>query len=201
MTFVYVMAVAGKTKVGISVEPKVRMETFRHEGGHADIAVEYLYAAGSDEAARAIERGVHEALSRYRVVGEWFSCSSAVAVTALEGFLLDHIRRQSRELITQRIEDDEPRATRGRGRGGRRRSVVRVKGFQIFEDRHGRTRCYHRASGAPIDLVRYPLGTAGFFAECQRVVDAALPPDEAMAGEVRASTRAPAIIDRAWGSR
>jgi hypothetical protein len=24
---------------------------------------------------------------------------------------------------------------------------VRVKGFKIFKDRHGRMRCYHRATG------------------------------------------------------
>lgn len=46
---------------------------------------------------------------------------------------------------------------------------VRVKGFKIFEDRHGKARCYHRASGAVIDLAKAPLGSAEFFAECSRI--------------------------------
>jgi integrase len=50
-------------------------------------------------------------------------------------------------------------------------SIVRVKGFQIFRDRHGKWRCYHRASGAPIDLEKYPLGSAGFLSECGRLTD------------------------------
>ena len=47
-------------------------------------------------------------------------------------------------------------------------TVVRVKGFQIFRDRHGRWRCYHRKTGEPIDLAKAPLGTAEFLAECAR---------------------------------
>jgi hypothetical protein len=46
---------------------------------------------------------------------------------------------------------------------------VRVKGFKIFPDRHGKVRCYHRATGAPIDLTNAPIGTAKFFAECARI--------------------------------
>lgn len=35
------------------------------------------------------------------------------------------------------------------------RSKIRVDGFQIFDDRHGKTRCYHRANkGTPEDLAR-----------------------------------------------
>ena len=30
-------------------------------------------------------------------------------------------------------------------------------------------RCYHRATGTPIDLERSPLGSAEFFAECARI--------------------------------
>lgn len=48
-------------------------------------------------------------------------------------------------------------------------TVVRVKGFQIFEDRHGRWRCYHRKSRTPIDLRKAPIGSAEFFAECARI--------------------------------
>ena len=43
---------------------------------------------------------------------------------------------------------------------------VRVKGFQIFRDRHGRMRCYHRYTRRAVDLVKAPLGSAEFFAEC-----------------------------------
>ncbi len=47
---------------------------------------------------------------------------------------------------------------------------VRVKGFKIFRDRHGRWRCYHRVTGERVDLAKAPLGSAGFFAECARIV-------------------------------
>ena len=46
---------------------------------------------------------------------------------------------------------------------------VRVKGFQIFKDRHGKQRCYHRATRTPIDLEKHPMGSAGFIAECARI--------------------------------
>ncbi len=48
-------------------------------------------------------------------------------------------------------------------------SRIRVKGFQIFVDRHGRPRCYHRATRVAVDLLANPLGSAGFFAECARI--------------------------------
>jgi integrase len=46
---------------------------------------------------------------------------------------------------------------------------VRVKGFQIFQDRHGTWRCYHRGTRTAIDLTAAPLGSAEFFAECARI--------------------------------
>lgn len=46
---------------------------------------------------------------------------------------------------------------------------VRVKGFQIFLDRHGKRRCYHRATRTAIDLEKNPIGSAGFIAECARI--------------------------------
>jgi integrase len=46
---------------------------------------------------------------------------------------------------------------------------VRVKGFQIFRDRHGKQRCYHRKTRAAIDLEKYPIGSAEFLAECNRI--------------------------------
>ncbi|GJD52466.1 hypothetical protein OPKNFCMD_5232 [Methylobacterium crusticola] len=48
-------------------------------------------------------------------------------------------------------------------------TVVRVKGFQIFPDRHGRMRCYHRKTRQVVDLGKAPLGSAEFFAECARI--------------------------------
>jgi integrase len=48
-------------------------------------------------------------------------------------------------------------------------TIVRVKGFKIFKDRHGHLRCYHRKTGEPVDLVKAPIGSPGFFAECARI--------------------------------
>jgi integrase len=46
---------------------------------------------------------------------------------------------------------------------------VRIKGFKIFKDRHGKPRCYHRATGTAIDLTKCPIGSAEFIAECSRI--------------------------------
>jgi integrase len=48
-------------------------------------------------------------------------------------------------------------------------TIIRVKGFKIFKDRHGHWRCYHRKTGVAIDLRKTPAGTAGFIAECARI--------------------------------
>jgi hypothetical protein len=48
-------------------------------------------------------------------------------------------------------------------------TIVRVKGFQIFKDRHGRLRCYHRKTRTPVALDKAPLGSAEFLAECARI--------------------------------
>ena len=48
-------------------------------------------------------------------------------------------------------------------------TVVRVKGFKIFKSRHGKEYCYHRETGERIDLEKYPVGSAGFLAECARI--------------------------------
>jgi len=42
-------------------------------------------------------------------------------------------------------------------------TVLRIKGFQIFADRHGKMRCYHRKTKMPIDLTKAPLGLPEFF--------------------------------------
>ena len=50
-------------------------------------------------------------------------------------------------------------------------TYVKVKGFKIYSDRHGHARCYHRKTGTPIDLRKFPIGSAGFLVECQRLKD------------------------------
>jgi integrase len=46
---------------------------------------------------------------------------------------------------------------------------IKVKGFKIFRDRHGKERCYHRATGIAVNLAKCPIGSAGFFAEVARI--------------------------------
>lgn len=50
-------------------------------------------------------------------------------------------------------------------------SMIRVKGFKIFRDKKPpfKERCYHRATGHKIDLDKAPIGSAAFFAECERI--------------------------------
>lgn len=48
-------------------------------------------------------------------------------------------------------------------------TLVRVRGFKIFADRHGQMRCYHRNTKIKIDLRKVRLGSAEFFAECDRI--------------------------------
>jgi integrase len=58
-------------------------------------------------------------------------------------------------------------------------TVMRVKGFKIYRDRHGRMRCYHRRTSTAVDLTKAPFGSAEFFAECARIAEAGkltLPP-------------------------
>ena len=46
---------------------------------------------------------------------------------------------------------------------------IRLRGFQIFKDRHGKWRAYHRKTRVPVDLDKTPLGSAEFFAECAKI--------------------------------
>jgi integrase len=48
-------------------------------------------------------------------------------------------------------------------------TIIRVKGFKIFKDRHGKQRCYHRKTGVAVDVAKYPFGSAEFLAECSRI--------------------------------
>jgi integrase len=52
-------------------------------------------------------------------------------------------------------------------------TIVRVKGFQIFKDRHGKLRCYHRKTRIVVDLQSAPIGSAAFLAECARIAKTA----------------------------
>ena len=46
---------------------------------------------------------------------------------------------------------------------------VRLRGFQIFSDRHGKRRCYHRLTRQKIDLQKAPIGSMEFISECARI--------------------------------
>jgi hypothetical protein len=48
-------------------------------------------------------------------------------------------------------------------------TIIRVKGFKIFPDRHGHLRCYHCNTGVPFDLKKAPVGLAEFFAACAKI--------------------------------
>jgi integrase len=48
-------------------------------------------------------------------------------------------------------------------------TFVRIKGFKFYKDRHGKQRCYHRATGRAIDLEQCPIGTAQFIAACEKI--------------------------------
>jgi integrase len=82
---------------------------------------------------------------------------------------------------------------------------VRVKGFQIFADRQGRMRCYHRKSRIAVDLERAPLGSAEFFAECARIAQltkGSAPPKPGTLRRLIAEYRAsPAFLDLAPRTR
>lgn len=46
---------------------------------------------------------------------------------------------------------------------------IKLKGFQIFKDRHGKWRAYHRKTRVAVDLNKAPIGSAEFFAECAKI--------------------------------
>jgi integrase len=46
---------------------------------------------------------------------------------------------------------------------------IKLRGFQIFKDRRGKWRAYHRKTRTAIDLDKTPLGSVEFFAECARI--------------------------------
>lgn len=54
-------------------------------------------------------------------------------------------------------------------------TFIKVKGFKVFQDKKPpyQWRCYHRKTGHKIDLQAAPIGSAAFFAECERIVSIA----------------------------
>jgi hypothetical protein len=80
-------------------------------------------------------------------------------------------------------------------------TVIRVKGFQIFADRHGKIRCYHRATRIAVDLTKIPIGSVEFVAECARIADLTKisgPPKPGTLGLLIAEYRAsPCFLDLA----
>jgi hypothetical protein len=83
-------------------------------------------------------------------------------------------------------------------------TVVRVRGFKIFTDRHGKRRCYHRATGERIDLEKYPEGSVGFISECSRIaglVRAVEPRPGTLAVLIAAYRADPAFADLAPRTR
>ncbi|WP_246725144.1 integrase [Beijerinckia sp. L45] len=48
-------------------------------------------------------------------------------------------------------------------------NATQIEGYKIFKDRHGKLRCYHRATGTAIDLTTAPLGSPEFIADCKRI--------------------------------
>ena len=80
---------------------------------------------------------------------------------------------------------------------------VRVSGFHIYRDRHGKWRCYHRLTRTVVDLNKAPIGSAEFLAECARIsalTKAAGPPKPGTLGllvvEYRGSTAFADLAER-----
>ena len=45
-----------------------------------------------------------------------------------------------------------------------------ARGFNIYKDRHGIQRCYHRKSATPINLKRYSYGSPEFLRQCEMLM-------------------------------
>ncbi|AXS39695.1 tyrosine-type recombinase/integrase [Breoghania sp. L-A4] len=82
-------------------------------------------------------------------------------------------------------------------------SIVRIKGFQIFRDRFGKMRCYHRKSRTPVNLDNAPLGSAAFLAECTRINALEAPPSKpgTLGGLIEKYRASPAFLDLAPRTR
>jgi Site-specific recombinase XerD len=74
---------------------------------------------------------------------------------------------------------------------------IRIKGFHIFRDRHGKWRCYHRETRTAVDLVKAPIGSAEFLAKCAQISalkTAAAPPKPGTLGMLIAAYRSSAAF-------
>ena len=82
-------------------------------------------------------------------------------------------------------------------------AVFRTKGFQIFKDKRGKMRCYHRKTRTAIDLERAPLGSAEFMAECARIMALAEPAPKpgTLGGLIEKYRASPAFLDLAPRTR
>lgn len=60
--------------------------------------------------------------------------------------------------------------------GGASNHRRKVKGFQIFADRHGKWRCYHRKTRISVDCRLFMPFTPEFILECARVAELAKQP-------------------------
>lgn len=46
---------------------------------------------------------------------------------------------------------------------------IKIKGFKVYRDRHGKLRCYHRVTKIAVDLEENPIGSPGFIAKCKEI--------------------------------
>jgi integrase len=74
-------------------------------------------------------------------------------------------------------------------------TVVRIKGLHIYRDRHGKTRCYHRATRMAIDLDKMSVGSAAFLIECDRLCVLAKKRDDKNAAIVTKASTLGALIE------
>lgn len=71
---------------------------------------------------------------------------------------------------------------------------IKIKGFQIFTDRHGKRRCYHRSTGTPIDLEKYPLGSPEFIAQCEKIKPAPAGKAGTLGGLIKEYRQSPTFL-------
>ena len=48
-------------------------------------------------------------------------------------------------------------------------TIIKIKGFHFYTDRNGHARCYHRKTRISVDLKKYEIGSAEFFARCAEI--------------------------------
>ena len=100
---VYVMQDAdSRIKVGISVDPEKRLKTIQTgQGRKVSLIREYPYP--DERSAFAVESSLHRRLSRFRMMGEWFSPE---ALSRLDSIMETESReRRNREILRERGGD------------------------------------------------------------------------------------------------